>query len=107
MSWHPVTSRRRRLIIKSLLDLGDTEKEVADSLRAAGIRGVKGMAAYCPIAVYIRSQHLGPAEFAIAFPSEVTWKEGKRRQRVANPRPVRDFIVGFDFGRYPDLACTY
>ena len=78
--------------------LGTTAAEVAESLRAMGVRGVRGNPCTCPIARY-----LGPGWEVSG--NEAAGVDVLHYRLVSLPSPVRAFLRGFDGGLYPELEC--
>ncbi len=98
-------------ITEFLTSLGTTADEVADSLRAAGIRGIRSSMCNCPIlnAVYQALPDYWPG---LVILGSVT-KNGRSYRatlgdsQICDPRltpAIEDFIAKFDSGSYPDLA---
>ena len=94
-----------------LARLGDTEDAVAASLRQAGVRGHRGDACACPVAVFLRRRGVPVEEVQPdwfdgsvvrfeRFPVDGRWHEPKPAHL---PSAVRKFARAFDGGAYPDL----
>ena len=92
--------------------LGSDPDEVASSLAAAGVHGVPRSNTSCAIALYtaalmktdprIRSVAVGPCSMLITL----TRPDGSRpagKLSVQLPKPVREFVAGFDERRYPEV----
>lgn len=94
-----------------LNDLGATADEVANNLRAAGIKGVIGSRCHCPIIN-------GVYQACPTYWSGLTIICGRKTDKgwwysaqlndsqiidPTLPQPVMDFIGEFDSGKYPDL----
>lgn len=87
-------------VLELLAALGDTELEVAVSLRERGIKGRPGNARCCPVANY-----LTPGVPCVAVDEDSVAFSGKHsREYVLLPGPVADFVIAFDHGAYPDLV---
>ena len=94
--------------IALLEGLGKTADEVADSLKAQGIKGEPGSACYCPLANFLRSK--GAPEPGVIHgwfrvhphPAEC----GAEAIRVPLPKGADAFLRAFDCDRYPDLAIS-
>lgn len=78
--------------------LGTTADEVADTLRAKGVRAVRGrlQCTSCPIAVYMGGN-------TIVTPDESGWDPLGAAVRADNPPAVSEFIRRYDAGDFPDL----
>ena len=86
-----------------LAGLGSTADEIVDTLRAAGIKGLRQEAAACPIANWLVLE-------ANAWDVEVDGIEVSIRAEGSNravhcspPHGVYMFVLCFDNRRYPDL----
>lgn len=80
--------------------LGNTPDEIAESLSVKQIKGSKREPHSCPIAQYLRGQY-PRAKISVCH-------DMVRLDDVvmSPPKPVRDFIHGFDMGDYPNLQVT-
>jgi hypothetical protein len=95
-----------------LVGLGDTPDEVAESLQAAGVRGVPRDNRSCAVAVYvsalmgseprIRSVAVGHCALSISMVTPDHRPAG--RLMVQLPKPVRRFVAAFDGDAYPSVA---
>ncbi len=94
----PVTVEQ---MLTALAELGATADEVADRLRALGIRGTRGHICQCPIAVYIRTRLGVRPAVSREF---VEWAAWPTWQQVATPPVVRAFLRHYDRGVYLDLV---
>src|SRR5205823_9289092 len=93
-------------VAKLLAELGHTPDEVATSLRAASVQGIRNAARYLnPIVRWV----IGRTQ---TKPFDVDVMRGDRlgvrlpdgsRVEVALPAAVLQFIAAFDQGRYPEL----
>ncbi len=92
-------------IIPHLLALGNTPDEVAASLDAEGIKGLRFRAQDCPIANYLR--HIYPeATTCLVGSDRATVKVDvyeDNSESVQLPEAVIHFIADFDLGKYPNL----
>jgi hypothetical protein len=95
-----------------LAALGDTETQVAASLKAAGITGDRGLCGSCPIAVYLLRSDLGCYDVAVDG-SITMWFVGpdniQHLETVPMTAAVEDFVNAFDGwpegpGRYDELV---
>lgn len=77
--------------------LGDTAKEVAQSLRLWGIKGQRNKIRRCPIAKYLL---LRGHDVRSVGTLHVYLNPGRV---VCSPKPVREFIRQFDSGDHPQL----
>ncbi len=85
-----------------LRQLGGTADEVAASLRASGVTGVRGEAQCCPVANYVRS--CAPADARIlAGTAWLCVRRATQHVHMDMPRAVAAFIGSFDAFGYPDL----
>jgi hypothetical protein len=85
--------------LAALLDgLGQTADEVAEFLQGQGCMGIRGHPHLCPVAHYLARMH--GEHCAVA--SHIVVNE-THRAVVDTPPAVRDFIVRFDAGDYPEL----
>jgi len=100
------TARRVRYL---LADLGDSPDAVAETLRAAGITGVREVGSACPVANWLHHQEptLGDLEVSeeeVALLLSDDDEPGDHFEWVIQTDAVADFIVRFDHGHYPDLV---
>ena len=90
-------------IATALRALGKTEKEVAETLRRAGVRGAPMKPCGCPVAIWLTAQ-CGEATRVSVPP----WHPSRPSRLHANdiplPPPVARFVEAFDRGYYPDLC---
>src|SRR4051812_35409613 len=90
----------------TMLDqLGKTADEVADSLRARGIQGVRNTVRFLdPVVRYAHTQLAGVYGIDVIQPDKlrIEFANGTVSE-VAVPPPVRRFLDAFHGGRYPDL----
>lgn len=101
----------RRRVGALLAGLGQDPDEVATSLEAAGVHGVPRSNSSCAIAVYasavmradprITSVAVGPCTLVLTLVKDDGRPGG--RLTVQLPKPVRDFVDGFDAARYPQV----
>jgi hypothetical protein len=105
-------SRQRKALreqTRQLLDaLGDDANQVANSLAAQGVHGTPHHPQRCPIARYMGAVVGGDNRVdAIAVHHTVLFvrpaKSWLPPVRVTLSRAVRDFVTGFDEGRFPAL----
>lgn len=88
------------MIAQLLAELGDTADDVADRLRALGIKGERGVGEHCPIANLLHSNGYEGAE----VDTDTIYPEGSFGDvEVDAPEPVEEFIRRFDDGVYLDL----
>lgn len=87
-----------------LADLGSSQA-IAEFLRAQRVAGHRYYGSSCPVATYLKREAGWRVEVRTT-----TWSlrarnlpEGMVRRR-RTPRPVAEFVLDFDQGRYPDLA---
>jgi hypothetical protein len=85
--------------IKELLnELGGNEKEIAQSLRAKNIKGVRNSYISCPIANYLRTSKSNVCKINTS-----TYWSSVNDESFEHPQAVTDFIIAFDDMNYPDL----
>lgn len=78
--------------------LGSTADQIAEALANKGCRGTR--VDKCPLEVYLE------AEFSMtARVGNLTAAVGPDVRYLSEP--LRDFVRGFDAGRYPDLIQAY
>jgi len=92
-----------------LTALGSSADEVAASLARRGIRGDRHECASCPVARYLR-------RFAWCSHVEIGGTKTRRPYAMVShrgskaiarlPDAVRDFVLGFDDGRYAGLRAS-
>lgn len=84
--------------LEALSWLGDTVEEVAEGLRARGIKGNRsGGATDCVIAEYLKLWYGGTPVFI----SRIACLAGHRS--FVPPKPIGDFIWQWDSYQFPDL----
>lgn len=81
--------------------LGDTKEQIAETLRWLGCKGSSGVAEDCPLARYLSgagvdSPVVGDDEIRMPY---FDWHDSF----IENPEHIRQFVVAFDKGVYPDL----
>lgn len=78
--------------VRELLEgLGSTPDEVASSLRAAGVSGVRFLCRRCPVANYLRENGVHEPKVSRNL---ITWQACEQ----VPPRAVAEFIRRFDQG---------
>lgn len=87
-------------IFDPLAHLGKTPDEVAMSLAAEGIKGIRGKSQDCPIARYVATIY--PEWFTVGLNTIIT-----HGQSVYLPESIVAFIRRFDKGFYPELDEEY
>jgi hypothetical protein len=100
------TDLLKALVVRKLRQLGNTGPRVAERLEAGGHCGVQSACGRCPVADYLLSAGLPITDVAVGDATlTVFWIQNgiEVRAEVAMPRPVRNFISGFDQGFYPAL----
>jgi hypothetical protein len=87
--------------LEALSWLGDTVEEIAEGLRARGIKGRLKEGKQCVLARYLRIWWPG-AETLVACGT--SWvDEGSTPRKYLNPESVKAFENLFDNGAFPDL----
>ena len=108
--------KKKSKILIYLETLGDTPDEIAESLRAAGIKGVPGDGYCCPIVVGIyENMNTWPGLlFNVVngkpkegeepnFRGGLTFNDSQIMDPPSTPAAV-EFATRFDWGEYPDLV---
>lgn len=100
------TVSREADIRASLASLGETADEMAASLRAAGITGIRENGEACPLAVYLRREGFRDLNVTRAQIEDARARFGvEGRWRMDTPPPAEEFIGRFDdYKDWPDLA---
>ena len=89
--------------IRALLaDLGGTADAIARTLHTAGITGDPGEPCACPVARYLTA-HADVTRVEVTETEVIADLPDGRSVTVFTPRPVTEFITGFDLGHYPHL----
>lgn len=93
-------------VTAKLTALGDTEPDVADTLRRAGARGFRSSLSGCPIANYLTAQDdLGLiGAYTSAVDVYVVAVDGTVVEFLVPPPAVAGFITEFDLGEFADLS---
>jgi hypothetical protein len=92
-------------IIRLLAAMGGTPDEVAATLRAEGVRGLRDSPSVRnPVVRYLNRQlDIGGRLEVGTGGTVLRLFRGGRVQETPLPDAVRDFLAGFHGGRYPDL----
>jgi hypothetical protein len=111
MKWNAESRVIREQTRELLGGLGHDAEEVATSLAAQGVRGKPRSAQGCAIAVYVGAVVAADnrVRSITVEDTRLTIRPAKRWSRpvaVRLPRPVRDFITGFDAEKFPRLLAT-
>jgi hypothetical protein len=111
MKWNAESRVIREQTRELLGGLGHDAEEVAASLAAEGVRGKPRSAQGCAIAVYVGAVVAADKRVRsiTVEDTRLTIRPAKRWSRpvaVRLPRPVRDFITGFDAEKFPRLLTT-
>jgi hypothetical protein len=103
----------KKQTIALLTGLGNSQDEVAQSLRATGVHGVPKNNRSCAIALYltasmgsdprIRSVTVGHCSLLIAMSAPPDFRPAGRLL-VQLPKPVRRFVAAFDARHYPEVT---
>jgi hypothetical protein len=88
-----------------LAALGDTVDEVAASLIAANITGLRCTAGQCPVSVYLSRKGYGRPQVG-AYLAAVEGITEADRVSVTLPPAVIEFVRRFDAGDFPALQAT-
>ncbi len=93
-------------LTRILTELGETPDDVAASLRAAGIKGVRNTVRFLnPVIRYCQSQ-LRIDEYALDLIQKKMLRmllPNGTRVEVVVPPPVHEFLLAFHSGGHPDL----
>lgn len=89
-------------VTAKLAALGGTANEVATSLEAGRITGLRGSATSCPIANYLGQAGLG-IDRAYVGCINIEVRIGSLLTDVFTPAGAADFIRAFDRGEFADL----
>jgi hypothetical protein len=111
MKWNAESRVIREQTRELLGGLGHDANEVAASLAAEGVRGKPRSAQGCAIAVYVGAVVTADKRVRsiTVEDTRLTIRPAKRWSRpvaVRLPRPVRDFITGFDAEKFPRLLAS-
>jgi hypothetical protein len=95
-------------IARLLEGMGRTPQEVADTLRAAAVRGLRDSPSFLnPLVRYLnRSLDIGGRLEVGAGGTVLRLQLEGRVQEVTLPDAVREFLDGFHGGLYPDLEVS-
>src|SRR4051812_9007480 len=103
-------SGESRLLVETvsrlLAELGQTPDEVAESLRAEGVQGLRNAARFMnPVVRWVmRGAELSPAHVDLTQGDRLSVRPpGGGRAEVPLPPAVHQFLAEFDGGKYPDL----
>lgn len=101
MTADPITIRSDEELAVLLGTLGDTEQQIAATLRGKGITGHKAAAEHCPIANWLRAE-TGCTH--VEVDAGAVYLKYDQPGFIAQPASaVDEFIWHFDDGDYPDL----
>jgi hypothetical protein len=95
-------------ISRLLKGMGNTSTQVADTLRAAGIRGRRDATSFQnPVVRYLnRSLTIGGRLDVVQGGAGLRLTQGGQAQETGLPAPVQEFLDAFRQGLYPDLEET-
>jgi hypothetical protein len=87
-------------VVDKLQALG-SPRQIADFFASEGVLGWPGMRTACPLANYLRRE----TDVAIAVGTTyITVVMSWPPDRIdTTETPIQDFVMGFDFGQYPEL----
>lgn len=92
---------------KMLAELGSTPDQVAASLDAQGVKGVRNAARFLNVIVRYVQSRLSVDVLSVDVMKDgvvrVTFGTKKKDVEANLPEPVRDFLERFDHGAYPHL----
>lgn len=83
-----------------LASLGSTKEEVAARLVEMGIKGRRNLADSCPVA-NAANDHLPPRHWG--YYVHIQENSQVKLNSLVAPDPVRDFVLAFDAGEFPEL----
>jgi hypothetical protein len=96
----PTVATYKRLVLYLLNQLGETPEEVAESLKAKGLKGKRKRAHCCPIYQYLTSHGL---DVGVSPNEIVLYDITTKGCDITAPLPIKQFIYDFDDGKYPNL----
>lgn len=92
--------------LEVLAELGGTAEAIAASLARLGVTGNRDSCSRCPIAIYLLDR-LGLRDVAVSeLEIELFLPDGDV-ETVETPKPIADFIVGFDDCQFTGLVATH
>jgi hypothetical protein len=91
-------------IERALGGMGETPEAVAEAVRAAGVRGLRGSTSSLnPVVRYLnRTVDIGGRLEVGAGGTVLQLQRGNKVYEAVRPPPVRAFLEGFHLGLYPD-----
>ncbi len=99
-------NENQRQITKTLVALGGTADEIADTLDAGGWRGLQYDAEACPVSRYLTAVGTRIHGAAVGtYQATVHTLDGPVTE-IDLPPAVAAFVQAFDRGDYPDLVVT-
>lgn len=105
----------KKLVASRLSQLGETEEEIAKTLRQGNYQGLPGCAGDCPVRNYLadklkEDENNGLLHRRGLYTSVRTgacfthlYTNEEKYVTIANPLPVSQFVKAFDRKEYPDL----
>ena len=84
--------------LEALSWLGETVEEVAEGLRARGIKGERWEPSACPLAIYLQ---LWYPTACVAMGT--AWEKSDLGMNWTCPPGAEEFEIAFDDGNFPDL----
>lgn len=88
---------------KAVASLGETPESVTEALRAKGIKGYRRLASSCPIAKYLNACGFKIVTVATHAQNYKGQEDQSPDEAVSLSQGVRDWITGFDDGKYPEF----
>src|SRR2546423_12872165 len=85
--------------------LGPTPDEIANTLRAKGIQGVRNTARFLnPMVRYVqRMIKVDALSVDVMTPGAIRMKMNGHEEVAVLPKPVAEFLDAFNVGKYPEL----
>jgi hypothetical protein len=103
------------LVYRAVAGLGDTDDEIAETLRAARVSGQRLRAFRCPLAIWLlRATQQAPGTYSVTRTAVLMYASGGGlpTDRVTLPAPAAGFVRAIDGsdglpgGRYADLVAA-
>jgi len=88
---------------QAVASLGDTPESVTEALRAKGIKGYRRLASSCPIAKYLNACGFKIVTVATHAHNYRHPMDEYAEQAISLNKGVREWIIGFDDGKYPEF----
>src|SRR5947209_7237698 len=96
-------------LVNVLSGMGQSPDEVAETLRAAGIQGVRNAVRFLNPIIRFCQPHVRAGHFALDLIQGDVLRmvlPNEKPESVPLPRPVKEFLDAFNRGTYPDLEAN-